>query len=377
MVSRKVLLTAMTMLWTVPAIAAEAEGGKSFDSPMIGEVLDYKTSYEDTFIYLARDYGLGYVEMRAANPGVDPWVPGAGVELVLPTGHLLPDAPREGIVINIPEMRIYSYVEKDREPQTFPIGIGREGLETPQGETSVVRKAEGPVWRPTPRMRKEDPDLKEVYYPGPENPMGTHALYLGWPQYAIHGTNRPFGIGRRVSSGCIRMYPKDIVTFFSMVPIGTQVRVINQPVKMAWVEDELMIEAHPTVDQAVQVEEVGVLNYEKIPEEEIDRILTVAGSDYKDIDWEAVRKVYGLRLGYPVPVAQRHALETAEVTVVENTVVAGTSAGEPVKAEFDLGKARAEADAHLAAIYARELELAQNINKGSVVKAREYSAINP
>lgn len=181
-----------------------AEAG-TYKKNYIGEMHTHKATAEDTFIELARANNLGYVEMRAANPGIDPWLPGKGVNIVVPSRHLLPDAPRKGIVINLPEMRLYFYPEDGGVPEAFSIGIGREGFDTPQGGTHITDKKEGPEWRPTRRMREEDPDLPEVVPPGTENPLGTHALYLGWPQYRIHGTNKPYGIGRRVSSGCIRL----------------------------------------------------------------------------------------------------------------------------------------------------------------------------
>ncbi|MEM7679386.1 MAG: L,D-transpeptidase family protein [Pseudomonadota bacterium] len=278
----------------------------------IGELKDYRAKYEDTFIHLARDHDLGFVEMRAANPGVDPWVPGRGTRLTIPTSHLLPNAKHEGVIINLPEMRVYYFDGKDSKPRTFPIGIGREGLETPRGETTVVRKTEGPTWRPTPRMRKEDPELEAIVPPGPDNPLGTHALYLGWPQYLIHGTNKPFGIGRKISSGCIRMYPEDIKEFFKLVPVGTKVTVIEQPVKLAWIDDTLYIEAHPTEEQSMIVEEMGGVPYEEVPKAEIGRLVDIIGQDYGDINWNALRKVYGVRLGYPVPVGEREPAEENE-----------------------------------------------------------------
>ena len=153
--------------------------------------------------------------MVAANPGIDPWVPGEGTEINLPTVHLMPDladADPEGIVVNLAEMRLYFFEKPGGVPQSFPIGIGRDGLNTPTGTTEVVAKRKNPTWRPTKRMRDEDPELPEVVPPGEDNPLGTRALYLGWPQYLIHGTNKPHGVGRRVSSGCVRLYPEDVET---------------------------------------------------------------------------------------------------------------------------------------------------------------------
>lgn len=270
----------------------------------IGQLIEYTAKYEDTFIHLARRNGLGFVEMRAANPGIDPWIPGAGTELIIPAQHLLPDAPRKGVVINLPEMRVYAYMNGDEAPMSFPIGVGREGLSTPLGKTTIVRKAEGPIWRPTDRMRKLDPKLPVEVPQGPENPMGTHALYLGWAQYAIHGTNKPYGIGRRSSSGCIRMYPEDIKVFFSLIPVGTPVNVVNQPLKLAWIGDELYLEAHPDLDQTIKMEEEGVIEQQKMSEADMNLIMRVAGANQEYLNWPKIRTAIRERRGYPIVIAR-------------------------------------------------------------------------
>lgn len=282
-----------------------ASGAWAYDLPYIGEAQIYKAQYEDTLVHVARDYNLGYVEIRAANPDVDPWIPGKGVELILPLRHILPDAPQDGIVINLPEMRLYTFLKEGEEPLSFPIGVGREGLDTPTGQTKVTWKKEGPSWRPTARMRKEDSALPEVMGPGPTNPLGTHALYLGWPQYAIHGTDKPFGIGRRVSSGCIRMYPENIVKLFKMVPKGTKVRVVDQPLKLAWIDDQLYLEAHPDMEQALQMEEVGYATKQTLDDADLRQILKVAGEDRIGLNWLVVRQVIRERKGYPIIVGER------------------------------------------------------------------------
>jgi L,D-transpeptidase ErfK/SrfK len=276
-----------------------------YDKPYVGEIINYDAKYEDTFVHLARDYGLGFTEMRAANPYVDPWLPGAGTDLILPTMHILPDAPRKGVVINLADMRLYAFLNGDNEPWHTPIGVGREGLNTPEGITKIVRKAEGPVWRPTDRMRKEDPTLKVAYGQGPDNPMGTHALYFGWPQYAMHGTNRPFGIGRRVSSGCIRLYPEKIIEAFNLIPVGTQVTVVNQPLKFAWIDDKLYMEAHPTLEQSVAMEEKALVPEKKMSNAEMKALIEIAGVNQDRLRWPAIRKALKERNGYPVMIARR------------------------------------------------------------------------
>ena len=290
-------LVALTVFAVTPAIAA-------YDQNYIGEMETYTAVYEDTLVHLARDHNLGFVEVRAANPDLDPWIPGRGAKVVLPKMHLLPNAEREGLVINLPEMRVYGFLEKDKPPVTYPLGIGREGLNTPTGKTSIVRKKEKPTWRPTERMRKEDPELPAVVPPGPDNPLGTHALYLGWPQYAMHGTIRPYGIGRRVSSGCIRLYPEDIIKLFEQVPVGTPVNVINEPLKVAWVGNELYLEAHPEMDQAIKMEISGVVEHEGMSEEEMEMIISRAGEHHERLNWPRVRAAVRERKGYPVRIAR-------------------------------------------------------------------------
>ena len=276
-----------------------------YDKPYVGDLKKIRTKYEDTFIHLALHHNLGYVEMRAANPYVDPWVPGAGTLITLPSRHILPDAPYKGLVINLPEMRLYYFPKDGSAPETFPIGVGREGLDTPTGKTKVTRKKAGPSWRPTKRMRDEDPTLPTVVPAGPQNPLGTHALYLGWPEYLIHGTNKPFGIGRRISSGCIRMYPHNIIALFDMVPTGTPVRVVDQPFKLAWIDDKLYLEAHPDLEQSLSMEEMGEVKTPKIDDKDLELIKKFAGEWEKKVRWAAVRTAIRERKGFPVEIARR------------------------------------------------------------------------
>ena len=300
---KPLLLSALTLS---AGFIATHKAFAAYDLPYVGDMIEYEARYEDTFVHLARDFNLGFTEMRAANPYIDPWLPGAGTKIILPTRHILPDTVHEGIVINLAEMRLYDYAStKNNAPLTFPIGVGREGLGTPVGVTTVTRKTAGPTWRPTPRMREEDPELKASYGPGPDNPLGTHALYLGWPQYAIHGTNKPFGIGRRVSSGCIRMYPEAITKLFDLIEPGTRVEVVNQPIKIAWIDDKLYLEAHPTLEQSIDFEEKGVSEELKLTDEETKYLIKIAG-EYEDrLNWPAIRTAVKERQVYPVQIARR------------------------------------------------------------------------
>jgi len=219
---------------------------------VVGHVQHVVARYEDTLADLAKRYDVGFREILAANPGVDPWLPGAGTRIVIPSQFVLPDAPRRGIVLNLPEMRLYYYPppKPGQTPLviTYPVGIGREGWSTPLGLTKVVSKVAGPTWYPPASIRREhaeDGDVLPVSVPpGPDNPLGKYALQLGIPGYLIHGTNKPYGPGMRVSHGCIRLYAQDIEYLFRGVPVGTPVRVVDQPYKAGWKNGTLFLESH-------------------------------------------------------------------------------------------------------------------------------------
>jgi len=222
------------------------------------------TDAENTFSDLAREYGLGYDEMVAANPDVDPWLPGDRTPVLLPTQYIVPDVPREGIVLNIAAKRLY-YFPKVAEGHaqtvlTYPIGIGRVGWETPVGTTEVVSKAADPHWFPPASVREEHAQagnpLPSVVAPGPDNPLGSHVLKLAMPGYLIHGTNQPYGVGMRVSHGCVRLYPENIELLYSLVEAGETVRIVNEPYLLGWRNGELYFEAHaPLEDDAIPAAE--------------------------------------------------------------------------------------------------------------------------
>lgn len=209
---------------------------------MVGEVYRVEAEYEDTLIDIARDHNVGYEEIIRANPEVSIWVPGEGTEVVIPGQHILPDAERTGIVINLAELRLYYYPEpaegETARVETYPIGIGRDGYNTPLGVTETTMRLKDPAWYPPESMRKEAAAQGEpppsVVPPGPDNPLGEYAILLDIPGYLIHGTNQPDGIGMRASRGCIRMFPEDIESIFGRVPDGTQVNIIDAPIKLGF-----------------------------------------------------------------------------------------------------------------------------------------------
>jgi len=287
-----------------PAAANEAQAAipAAVDS-LVGTIAYHTAREEDTFVDLARAHGLGFVELVAANRDVDVWLPEPGTRIVLPKANLLPDAPRRGIVINLPELRLYHFPGEGQPVESYPLGVGRDGWLTPTGSTEIVRKVVGPTWFPTERTRADRPDLPKSVPPGPDNPLGTHALYLGWPAYLIHGTNRPYGVGRRVSRGCIRMYPEDVVKLYAKVPIGTPVTVVDQPVKIGWHQNELYLEVHPTLAQVDQLE----FDHRFEPEPIDDlwrRLREVAGEAADRIEWSAALSAARERSGVPIRVTR-------------------------------------------------------------------------
>ncbi|WP_111414604.1 L,D-transpeptidase family protein [Billgrantia lactosivorans] len=225
------------------------------ETQIIGEEYSVTLTEDITLLDIAREHGVGYEEIRAANPDTSLWTPGEGAEIIIPARHILPNAPQEGIVINLAELRLYYYPptqnEATRWVETYPIGIGRDGFNTPLGITQTTMRLENPAWYPPRSMREEaaqrgDPP-PSVVPPGPDNPLGSHAILLDLPGYLIHGTNRPDGIGMRASRGCIRMHAEDIEALFEKIPNGTQVNVIDENFKVAWENDRLYVQSFSTL----------------------------------------------------------------------------------------------------------------------------------
>ncbi len=268
---------------------------------IIGSITRYVTQEDETLLDLARWHGLGYTEMIAANRGLDPWVPGVGVELTIPGAHILPAAPREGLVLNLADQRLYCFRPEDGSVESMPIGVGRSAWLTPTGRTTVVRKRANPTWYVPKSIREEDPELPAVVPPGPDNPLGQFAIYLGWPSYLLHGTNEPYGVGRRVSHGCVRLYPEDISRLFLEVPIGLPVTVVDQEVKLAWAGGALMMEAHPSQKQADELEADGKFAPARPAKFEY-QILDAAGTRAARLDWRAVTRALDERTGIPVAI---------------------------------------------------------------------------
>jgi L,D-transpeptidase ErfK/SrfK len=302
---------------------------------IIGVVQKTQATKEDTLTDIARRFNVGYEEIVRANPGVDPWLPGEGKEIVIPSQFILPNAPREGIVINAAAMRLFYYPKmKKGEKQvvhTYPIGIGKVGWKTPEGATKVLRKTKDPVWRPTASIIKEHLEergekLEREVKAGPDNPLGRFAFYLGWPTYMVHGTNKPAGVGLRSSHGCIRLYPEDIAQLFELTPIGTSLRVVNQPYVFGWHEGALHIQAFDVLEDDKRdwkKAQAKLLN--KAMAERIQKELAARK---EKIDWAAVAKLTEEPRGIPVSITggpdQLDAI-VASAAIVQNKVAPGAT----------------------------------------------------
>jgi L,D-transpeptidase ErfK/SrfK len=279
------------------------------DDDVVGAVQITLASKEDTLPDIARRFNVGYEEIVRANPGVDPWLPGAGRSIVVPTRFVLPDAPRDGIVINVAAMRLYYYpAHKKGEPQivyTHPIGIGKVGWSTPQGVTSVVSHVKDPIWRPSAALRKDHfndngEQLPAVVEAGPDNPLGKFELTLGWRGFLIHGTNKPYGVGMRSSHGCIRLYPEDIEKIYAMVTNGTHVRVVNQPFLFGLHEQQLYLQAYSVLeDDPRDWDHAQKKLLSHALAAHIQHTLQQSGSQ---MDWQSVAAITHTPRGIPVPV---------------------------------------------------------------------------
>lgn len=278
------------------------------------------TTEENTLSDLAREYGLGYDEIVAANPDVDPWLPGDHTPVLLPTQYVIPDVPREGIVLNIASKRLFYFPQaaegETQKVMTYPIGIGRVGWETPLGATEVVSKATDPHWYVPASVRREHAELgnplPSVVPPGPDNPLGAFVLKLEMPGYLIHGTNQPYGVGMRVSHGCVRLYPENIELLFSLVEVGEPVEIINEPFLLGHLNGELYFEAHDPLEDDTD-----------LPEERLALLLeqSSAAAELSQRDADHIRAIASNSTGVAMLVSYHDADEVlARASLVRNTV---------------------------------------------------------
>lgn len=332
--SRIALLLVLLSLWSsLPSAQANEYPLRDDGGGLFGEVKRIQTRYEDTLIQLARQYSLGYEELLRVNKGVDPWLPGAGTEILIPGQRLLPPGVREGIVVNLPEHRLFYFPkpEKGKPPVvlTFPVSVGKMDWNTPLGVTKVVRKQKNPPWYPPESVRKEhikrgDPPLPAVVPAGPDNPLGTRSMRLDIPggAYLIHGTNNPDAVGMAITHGCLRMYPEDIERLFDLTPVGTRVTLINEPVKISRFGGEVWLEVHPPVDEKGQVLTVDIEVFEA-------RLNGLLGESEVIIDWEMALRALREATGMPVLVGLELVPEGAAESEVPATAAASVPAQRP------------------------------------------------
>jgi L,D-transpeptidase ErfK/SrfK len=303
-------------------------------SDIVGYVQKTVVGKDDTLPDIARRFDVGYEEMLTANPGVDPWLPGPGREVVVPTQFVLPAAPHEGVVVNVAEMRIFYYPPyKKGEPATVythPIGIGKVGWKTPEGTTKIIARQKDPVWVVPRSVREEHAEdgeeLPAQVPPGPDNPLGQYEFRLGWPSYLIHGTNKPYGVGMRSSHGCMRLYPEDIAEFFDMIPIGTKVTVVNQPYLFGWRDGTLYLQAYAVMEDDSR-------NWSNDRKRLLANLLhpkqrdKIAQHD-AEIDWQRVADLARAPRAVPVPITGgQEGVDSfiANGLLVENTLPQGSN----------------------------------------------------
>jgi len=317
---RNYMIRGLRFSLLLTALFASASQATVYEIPadgtsVVGSDTHMTAVYQDTLLDIARRNSLGYYEIIRANPGVDMWLPGEGKDIMLPGRRILPPGPREGIVVNLPEHRLYYYPKpkKGEKPVviTYPVSIGKMDWKTPIGETHVIQKEKHPNWYPPEGVRKEhlangDP-LPAVVKAGPDNPLGDYAMRLaaGGGTYLIHGTNNPMAVGMAITHGCVRMYPEDVAALFPLIPVGTKVWLINEPVKVAFVGGELLMEAHPPVDEEGQNTSDPDLS---LLSQKLDQAL---GSTTAAIHWDFAKEALQAANGIPIVVGLQADLDSA------------------------------------------------------------------
>jgi len=283
-------LALIASAWT-PTAAAEAFRLSNSNQEVVGRAFYVKSRKEDTLLDIGRQNNMGYDDMRQANQKVDTWVPKAGSDVLIPDSFVLPDAPHQGIVLNLAEKRLYFYPSNGQEVHTFAISIGRDGLNTPKGHFKVTAKVKDPTWTPTAqhhadRAKEGREPLPAVVPAGPDNPLGQYALRTSAPSILIHGTNKPWGLGMEVSRGCIRMYPEGVEKLFPMVSVNEPITIVDQPYKFGWRGEDLYLEVHRNPeDGAPPLHEV-------VP-------ARLAQSPGVNLDWDAVKRAVEENTGLP------------------------------------------------------------------------------
>jgi len=295
------LIASLLIIWTLSADAATFPLPKNGNN-VVGQIKTILAEDGDTFHDIAQKYDIGYYQLVEANPTINPNKIPVGTLIIIPSQYILPNTPHEGIVINLAELRGFYYPPGKDEVFTFPVGIGRQGWNTPKGVTKIIQKQAHPTWVVPESIRKwraeQGGDLPKVVPPGPDNPLGDYAMRLGWYTYLMHGTNEPSGVGMRSSSGCIRLYPDDIDKLFHMVKVGTRVQVVDEPYKIGYLDNKLYLEAHVPLEE----------NYDKY-EDSFKPLIAVIDKDVNtkqyNINWGLAEQVSVDHPGLPIIIGSK------------------------------------------------------------------------
>ncbi len=301
------LRSVFAALFTLALAAPAAHALEPISGDVVGAVISYKAQKNENLSSIAMKFGVGYVELQAANPGVNPsfwlrsrWL-ASGTEITVGAMHLIPsEFAREGVVVNLETSRLF-YFKDGKQVMTFPIASGKSGWETPTGVTKVYNKRKDPIWTPPPRIRAESPDLPDFIPAGPNNPLGKYAISVGFDGIMFHGTNSPSSVGKKVSHGCMRMYAKDIERLYKAVSIGTPVILMKSSHEIGWQGDTMFLQMAPKVKKAKWEEARYAPNldlYEKIQK---------AAGPSTTINWRAVEETVWRADGIPVAIGTRPA----------------------------------------------------------------------
>jgi L,D-transpeptidase ErfK/SrfK len=269
---------------------------------MVGQLAAIDTRENDTLSDIARHYGLGFNDISIANAGISPWTPATGSRVLLPLQFILPDAPRKGIVLNLANMRLFYYPKKEQgKLYTYPVGIGRQGWNTPMGLTRIAEKTANPNWHVPPSIHREHAlkgdKLPSVVRSGPDNPLGLYAMRLAIPGYLIHGTNKPYGIGMQISHGCVQLYPEDIEVLFKKASVGLPVRIVHQPYLVAWDHDMLYLEAHDPLPKWAG-------SRKQLQKQLLKQLRKIGDKKGTAIDWKKVDAILMRADGVPAPILE-------------------------------------------------------------------------
>jgi L,D-transpeptidase ErfK/SrfK len=272
--------------------------------PVVGQMQTYRIVAKDTLLDVARNAGLGFQEVKDANREVDEWIPPPGLDVVVPTRWILPHARPQGIIVNIPEMRMYMFPPKPKPGdkivlRTWAVAIGDSDTPSPVGPFTISSKDKNPTWHvPDSIYKKMDPPRRRVVPPGPDNPMGEYRIRMSKGDYSIHGTDTPWAIGRETTHGCIRLYPEDIGELYSLVKPSMRGELVYEPVKVGESDGRVYIEAHD-----------DVYHHFRSLESEAQRVVRAAGVADR-VDPALVREAVRARRGVPVDVTRGSGLLT-------------------------------------------------------------------